>query len=131
MVGTLLVDPMLFGFAWPNYVYSGIMFGLIEPGAATTQVSVLPLMVFHDKELDVECSTEMMTRIFDTGYYIGSSIGPLIGSTLLDLLSFSSALMIFAVSAAAVFTFVVGAHLKTGTMLSLKSKITDNYVLLN
>ena len=109
VAGTLLVDPMLFGFTWSNYVYSGIMFGFIELGTAMSQVSALSLMIFHDKELDVECSTEMMTRIFNTGYYFGSSAGPLIGSALLDLLSFSSAFLIFAVFAAAVFIFVGGA----------------------
>ena len=85
-------------------------------------------MILHDEELDVECSTEMMTRIFKTGYYFGSSADPLIGSALLDLLSFSSAFIIFAALAAAVFIFVGGAHLKTGTMLSLKRKVTNNYI---
>ena len=40
VTGTLLVDPMLFGFAWSNYVYSGIMFGFIELGTAMSQESV-------------------------------------------------------------------------------------------
>ena len=44
------------------------MFGLVEVASSAVQVSVLPLMVFHDNEPDVELSTERMIRVFNSGF---------------------------------------------------------------
>ena len=124
-VGTLLIDPAWFGVVWPSFVYPGIVVGVLEAGSAMVQVSVLPLLVLHDEEPDIELSTEKMARVYNTGFFIGSFIGPLVGSTLLNFLPFSAAFMVFAVFTDTVVVILLGVHLKTGTLLSLRSKVAN------
>ena len=130
VVGTLFLDPSLFRFSWKSCGYPGVMFGLIGVGSSAVQVSVLPILVFHDEELDMELSTEKMVRIVNCGYFIGSSIGPLVGSALLDFLSFAESFAIFAAFTSAIFGIAIGVQLKTGTLFSVKSKVKNTYVLL-
>ena len=131
VVGTLLIDTSLFSVGWKSYVYAGVMFGLVEVASSAVQVSVLPLMVFHDKEPDVELSTEKMIRVFNSGFFIGSSVGPLVGSALLDFVSFPEVFAIFSALTFLVFLIVQIVHLRTGNLLSLKCKLVDSdYSLL-
>ena len=124
-IGTLLIDPAWIGVVWPSFVYPGIAVGVLEAGSAMVQVSVLPLLVLHDEEPDVELSTEKMARVYNTGFFIGSFIGPLVGSTLLNFLPFSAAFMFFAVFTGTVIVILLGVHLKTGTLLSIRSKVAN------
>lgn len=130
VVGTLFLDPSMFRFGWKSCVCPGVMFGLIGVGSSAVQVSVLPILVFHDEESDMELSTEKMVRIFNCGYFIGSSVGPLVGSALLDFLSFAVSFAIFAAFTSAIFGIALGVHIKTGTLFSVKSKVKNTYVLL-
>ena len=125
VIGTLLIDPAWFGVVWPSFVYPGIVVGLLEAGSAMVQVSALPLLVLHDEEPDIELSTEKMTRVYNTGFFIGSFIGPLVGSALSNFLSFSSTFTFFAVFTGAVIVILLGVHLKTGTLLSIRSKVAN------
>ena len=133
VIGTLLIDPAWFGVVWPSFVYPGIVVGLLEAGSAMVQVSALPLLVLHDEEPDIELSTEKMTRVYNTGFFIESFIGPLVGSALLNFLSFSSTFTFFAVFTGAVIVLLLGFHLKTGTLLSIRSKVANlnEYTILS
>ncbi|XP_063675813.1 MFS-type transporter SLC18B1-like [Bolinopsis microptera] len=127
IIGTLLIDVSLFGAVWPSYVYPGIMFGLVEVGSAMIQVCILPLLVFHDGQPDQERSTEAMTGVYNAGFFIGAFIGPLMGSALVDLLSFPKTFIIFAAFMFAVFVIIGVAHLKIKNLLNLKGKLIVPY----
>ena len=129
-IGTLLIDISLFGAAWPSYVYSGVMFGIIEIGSAMVQVSILPLLVFHDPQTDQERSTETMAGIYNAGFFIGAFAGPLVGSGLLHFFSFPLTFTVFAVFMFVVLLIVGGAHLKMKNLLNLKEKFVDTDILV-
>ena len=121
-IGTLLIDISIFGAAWPSYVYSGIMFGIVEIGSAMVQVSILPLLVFHDPQTDQERSTETMAGVYNSGFFIGAFAGPLVGSAILHFVSFPLTFTIFAASMFVVLLIVGGANLKIKNLLNLKEK---------
>ncbi|XP_063677333.1 MFS-type transporter SLC18B1-like [Bolinopsis microptera] len=123
IIGTLLIDVSLFGAVWPSYVYPGIMFGLVEVGSAMIQVCILPLLVFHDGQPDQERSTEAMTGVYNAGFFIGAFIGPLVGSALVDLLSFPKTFIIFAAVMFAVFVIIEIANLKMKNLLNMKGNL--------
>lgn len=130
ITGSFLIDPSTILAAWPKYVYPGIMFGLLEVGSAMAQVSILPLLVFHDREFDLERSTEAMTGVYNTGFFLGAFLGPMLGSALLGSLSFSATFTIFAGLMLLIFVIVGVAHFKMGNLLSIKGKLTETETLL-
>lgn len=127
-IGTLLIDVSLFGAVWPSYVYPGIMFGLVEVGSGMIQVCILPLLVFHDGQPDQERSTEAMTGVYNAGFFIGAFIGPLVGSALVDLISFPKTFIIFSAFILGVFVIIGVAHLKMKNLFNLKGKLIVPYV---
>ena len=129
-IGTLLMDMSMFGAAWPSYVYPGVMFGIVEIGSAMIQISILPLLVFHDPQPDQERSTETMTGVYNAGFFLGAFAGPLIGSVLLHFLSFPKTFTIFAGSMFFVSMIVGGAHIKMKNLLNLKEKVVDTDILV-
>ena len=131
IIGSFLIDPSTILTAWPKYIYPGIMFGLLEVGSAMAQVSILPLLVFHDREFDIERSTEAMTGVYNAGFFLGAFFGPLLGSALLGSLSFSATFTIFSGLMLLIFVVVGVAHLKMGNLLSIKGKIPETEKLLS
>ena len=68
MTSCAMLDVTVYGLPAQGYVYPGVMFALLEAGSASIQVSVLPLLVFHDRELDMETSTQV-GRVPPQSYY--------------------------------------------------------------
>lgn len=129
-IGTLLMDTSLFGAPWPSFVYPGITYGLVEIGSAMIQVSILPLLVYHDVQPDQERSTEAMTGVYNAGFFLGAFLGPIVGSALLEKLSFSATFVIFAAIMFVVSIIIGVCHLRQKDLLTIKEKRKDKDILL-